>query len=304
MKESKTQNGPAAPWYKNGLRFQCRQCGACCSVDDAYVWVTAEDIKRLSAYFGMGEETFRRKYVKHVDGSTVLHEGDGTPCILFENNRCSAYPARPFQCRSFPFWRENIESEEHWREGTHVCPGVNAGRLYTLEEIERISAGLMDTGRNDSTADDLELVPAAALKELEELYARVDEAVSNANVPCDSCGDCCLFGAESPRLYCTLLEFAYMVKHGDLQDPSARPAEACPYWNPRTQCNNRVGRAVGCRTYFCRRALSDVHEMALREIKAISLRHGIPWDYKDLRAHAEVLERPSHKRSAPHASAQ
>ncbi|MFM7740581.1 MAG: YkgJ family cysteine cluster protein, partial [Planctomycetota bacterium] len=29
----------AEPWYKDGLRFQCSQCGDCCTGGAGYVWV-------------------------------------------------------------------------------------------------------------------------------------------------------------------------------------------------------------------------------------------------------------------------
>ena len=290
--KKKTGKSGKTPWYKDGLRFQCRQCGGCCAIDDAYVWVEASDIKHLADYFGLSEKAFQRKYVKSVDGSTALLEGENSPCVLFENGRCSAYPARPFQCRSFPFWLENLVSPEHWREGTRICPGVNGGRLYTLEQIEQISTGCMDAEQDSSIHDDLKSIEPAALEEMGEVYRRLDEAVSLANVSCDSCGKCCRSGPEGPRLYCTRLEFAYMLKHGKAPYSRNRLPGACPHWNPRTQCTNRLGRAIGCRTYFCRGALLDLHEMALGDIKAISLRYGIPWDYKDLLSHVAAFEHP------------
>jgi Fe-S-cluster containining protein len=46
---------------------------------------------------------------------------------------------RPTQCRTFPFWREYIESAKGWERVACRCPGVDRGRLYTVEEIEQLA---------------------------------------------------------------------------------------------------------------------------------------------------------------------
>ena len=48
---------------------------------------------------------------------------------------CTIYPVRPRQCRTFPFWPENLESPEAWEEATETCHGVGSGKLYRLEDI-------------------------------------------------------------------------------------------------------------------------------------------------------------------------
>ena len=32
------------PWYKDGLGFQCTQCGDCCTGAPGYVWINAAEI--------------------------------------------------------------------------------------------------------------------------------------------------------------------------------------------------------------------------------------------------------------------
>jgi hypothetical protein len=43
----------AEPWYKDGLQFECRTCGRCCSGGSGYVWVTQDEINQLSAKMGL-----------------------------------------------------------------------------------------------------------------------------------------------------------------------------------------------------------------------------------------------------------
>ena len=47
---------PDKPWYANGIRFGCQQSGKCCTNhgDHAYVYLKAEDEKRLAKHLGTG----------------------------------------------------------------------------------------------------------------------------------------------------------------------------------------------------------------------------------------------------------
>ena len=40
-------------WYRDGLQFECTQCGNCCTGDPGYVWVTPEEIKAIAAKDGI-----------------------------------------------------------------------------------------------------------------------------------------------------------------------------------------------------------------------------------------------------------
>ena len=54
--------------------------------------------------------------------------------------RCSIYPVRPAQCRTWPFWNSNLESPEMWKRGQNVCPGMGQGELVQLETIQQQAA--------------------------------------------------------------------------------------------------------------------------------------------------------------------
>ena len=41
---------PKTPWFKDGLRFECTQCGDCCTGSPGYVWVNDEEISALAEY--------------------------------------------------------------------------------------------------------------------------------------------------------------------------------------------------------------------------------------------------------------
>ncbi len=130
-----------APWYREGLAFACTRCGACCTGAPGYVWVDAGEIARLAEFRGESTEDFGRKFLRRVGSRISLIERPGGDCIFWDRAvGCSVYPARPVQCRTWPFWPENIESPEDWEHVTGVCPGSGQGRVFSVEEIRATAA--------------------------------------------------------------------------------------------------------------------------------------------------------------------
>ena len=71
-----------------------------------------------------------------------LTERQNGDCTFFdsETRRCTVYTARPAQCRTWPFWKSNIENRDAWKATQEGCPGAGHGQLVQLEEIERRAA--------------------------------------------------------------------------------------------------------------------------------------------------------------------
>jgi len=126
------------PWYRDGLRFQCTQCGNCCTGAPGYVWVNAEEMAALAAELGMALEAFQDRYTRRVGAKTSLIEYPNGDCVFFDNQarRCSVYNARPRQCRTWPFWDSNVKSPDDWAYTCSICPGSGQGKLHSLEQIE------------------------------------------------------------------------------------------------------------------------------------------------------------------------
>lgn len=127
-----------APWYEDGLRFECTQCGKCCSGSPGFVWLEAEEVSAMAGALGMEEEQFRDKFVRREGARHSLVEYPDGDCILLDpsSRQCLVYAARPIQCRTWPFWNSNLESPGAWEETRRVCPGAGQGTLYSIAEIE------------------------------------------------------------------------------------------------------------------------------------------------------------------------
>jgi hypothetical protein len=134
------------PWYADGLRFACTQCGRCCTVE-GYVWVGPEEIEQLAAHLGLEVEEFARRYLRRVGRRLSLVEKPNYECVFWQAGRgCTVYAARPVQCRTFPFWKEHVTTPAAWREVGEFSPGVDQGRRYSVAEIARLLAGKAAAG--------------------------------------------------------------------------------------------------------------------------------------------------------------
>jgi Fe-S-cluster containining protein len=129
------------PWYREGLAFACTRCGACCTGAPGYVWVIPEEIGRLAEFRGEAVDDFSRKFVRRVGNRLSLIERPGGDCIFWDKRAgCTVYEARPVQCRTWPFWPENIASPEAWEGVTAICPGSGRGQIFSVEEIRATAA--------------------------------------------------------------------------------------------------------------------------------------------------------------------
>ena len=128
-------------WYRNGLKFECTQCGNCCTGAPGYVWVNKEEIAALAEEVKAASiAEFERRYVRVVGIRKSLKElpRSNWDCVFFDNQtrRCRVYRARPRQCRTWPFWDSNLRDEEAWAQTCQTCPGSGQGKLYQLATIE------------------------------------------------------------------------------------------------------------------------------------------------------------------------
>ena len=131
-------------WYAGGLAFECVGCGGCCSgPQQGFIWINGHERKLLAEYLKISDEELKAKYLKRVGMCmTVIEERLTNDCIFLVKSggqkKCAIYPVRPNQCRTWPFWTNNLASPDDWNVEARTCDGMNRGRFYSFEEIEQI----------------------------------------------------------------------------------------------------------------------------------------------------------------------
>ena len=127
------------PWYRDGLAFQCTQCGNCCTGSAGFVWVDDGEIAAIAEHLQKPVGEVRLLQTRPVRGRVSLNEYANGDCIYLDphTRHCRIYPVRPRQCRTWPFWRTNVATPESWQQTRQRCPGVGCGELVTLTEIEQ-----------------------------------------------------------------------------------------------------------------------------------------------------------------------
>jgi len=138
-------------WYADGLAFECTMCGACCTGPPGYVSFTKDEAKLIAKTIGVTYDRFIKDYTQLTPAGPSLSEVEtehGFDCVFLDRESlpgkalCSIHAARPKQCRTFPWWPENLKSPASWDRLARTCEGVNRGQIVPVEEI-RISAATM-----------------------------------------------------------------------------------------------------------------------------------------------------------------
>lgn len=115
-----------------GFRFQCVPgCTRCCDVL-GYVYLTEGDLRRAAAHIGLSAREFERRYVYRTRHLLRLRKPRGRQCHFLQDGGCAIHPAKPTQCRLFPFWPELVESRAAWNATGLRCPGIGQGPLIQI----------------------------------------------------------------------------------------------------------------------------------------------------------------------------
>jgi uncharacterized protein len=135
------------PWYADGLKFTCTQCGNCCTGAPGVVWISDVEVRRLAEFLRLTVEETLIKYCRMVDGrwslNEVLSPAGEHDCVFLRSDgagkrTCGVYGARPLQCRTWPFWAGNLGDAAAWERAGRRCPGMGMGREYSVGEIEAL----------------------------------------------------------------------------------------------------------------------------------------------------------------------
>lgn len=117
------------PWYKEGLRFECTSCGKCCTGTQGYVWISEDEMAAMASSLNITLQQFKIKYIRRRHNRYALvekkNQNGGYDCVFLKGNKCEVYRERPAQCRTFPWWKENLNTEESWKLAAAECEGIN-----------------------------------------------------------------------------------------------------------------------------------------------------------------------------------
>tara|TARA_B100001123_G_scaffold376189_1_gene442690 strand:- start:249 stop:689 length:441 start_codon:yes stop_codon:yes gene_type:complete len=127
--------------FKSGTRFECQGSANCCISRGSYgyVFLSKKDLSRLSKFFKITLQNFKLFFCQYTDNFIHLKEiRKNGECIFLKDKKCTVYKARPTQCRTWPFWPENMKSKVWNSEVINFCPGIGKGKFYSNKEIDKL----------------------------------------------------------------------------------------------------------------------------------------------------------------------
>lgn len=127
----------AKPWFDDGLKFKCTGCGKCCTGAPGYVYLSQTDLENLSKRLKLSPQDFAVRYTRLVDGQYALLDRPFTSdCIFLENKKCTVYESRPTQCRTYPWWLQNLKNPEDWESAKEKCEGIDHPDAPTIPSLQ------------------------------------------------------------------------------------------------------------------------------------------------------------------------
>ena len=97
------------------------------------MYLSEADVVRAAGFVGLRAAAFERKYVYRTRNRLRLRVPRGAHCHFLVEGGCGIHPAKPAQCRIFPFWPELVDHPRAWKKTAAYCPGIGAGRLIQIQ---------------------------------------------------------------------------------------------------------------------------------------------------------------------------
>jgi Fe-S-cluster containining protein len=131
------------------IGFTCTKCGACCRSgpgDSGLVLVSHDEVEALVAFGSGSWDEVVVPYPEFVPcgkgaavtfGWCLRHEKER--CRFLSDHECTAYPARPWICRTYPF--ALVEGDL----AVSDCPGL--GGSLSPEEAQALGSALLERAR-------------------------------------------------------------------------------------------------------------------------------------------------------------
>jgi len=121
------------------IRFVCQPgCTKCCD-QEGLVYLSEQDLVRAAQFVGMAVDAFEKKYVVRTRNELRFRKPRQKQCPFLFKAGCKIHPAKPTQCRAFPFWPELLQRQIEWDEAAKFCPGIGRGPLIQIEIAQQIA---------------------------------------------------------------------------------------------------------------------------------------------------------------------
>lgn len=284
-------------WYSSGLHFECLGCGNCCSGPaEGFIWVAKEEIELIADFLKIPVRQLRRQFLKRSGFRLTIVENPVTKdCIFLKviegRKQCVIYSVRPNQCRTWPFWPNNLSSPDIWNRAAQKCPGINRGRFYSLEEIEKLRQQ-KKWWEVSSTGSPLMKSDSLICEKVAEIYSWLDSQIQQNNlvVQCKACGRCCDFENFGHLLFITTPELIFLKENLNSQKIKTMPTAVCPY-NEKGRCTIYPFRFASCRIFFCngdKDFQNRLSESVISRFKSLCTEFDIPYIYSDLKTALNV----------------
>jgi Fe-S-cluster containining protein len=141
-----------------GLRFECTECGACCTRrgDYVHVYLSDDEADALADFLGLDAAAFSERHtvVDEFGWTRIRFDGEQCPFLDGATNRCRVYPARPTQCSTFPFWRGFVKDGAWTKEVREICEGIGQGPVHPADLVESNMKAMEVWDRFESEPDD------------------------------------------------------------------------------------------------------------------------------------------------------
>jgi len=124
-------------FFDKGLMFSCQKCGRCCTGDPGIVHLTKREAKKIAISLETNiEEMICNELLIYLDGYRLYENPITGACVfLNDQNGCRIYEDRPLQCKTWPWWIENLRSPKAWQKIKRICPGIGKGKVYSRDEL-------------------------------------------------------------------------------------------------------------------------------------------------------------------------
>jgi uncharacterized protein len=121
----------------DSVRFTCQPgCINCCT-QKGFVYLTEENLRNAAEFVGMSAKAFEKKYVYRTTNELRFRKPRDKQCPFLVETGCSIHPAKPTQCRTFPYWPEFLENKTSWNQLKKFCPGIGKGPLVQINTARR-----------------------------------------------------------------------------------------------------------------------------------------------------------------------